>query len=69
MNIKANKNKVGCTGGFPGGAVLRNPPANAGNVGLLPGSRRSPGERNVNPLQYSLPGESNGQRSLAGYNK
>ena len=27
MNIKANKYKVGCTGGFPGGAMLRNLPA------------------------------------------
>ena len=36
--------------------VVKNPPANAGdvrNVGLIPGSRRSPGEVNGNPLQYS----------------
>ena len=41
---------------FPDGAVLRNPPANAGdsrNAGSIPGSGRSPGERNGNPLQYS----------------
>ena len=34
----------------------KNPPANAGdisNVGLIPGSGRSPGERNGNPLQDS----------------
>ena len=33
--------------GFPGGAVVKNPPANAGHardVGLLPGSERSPGK-------------------------
>ena len=33
--------------------VVKNPPANTGDVGLIPGSRRSPGEGNGNPLQYS----------------
>ena len=33
--------------------LVKNPPANAGGVGLIPGSRRSPGEGNDNPLQYS----------------
>ena len=36
--------------------VVKNPPANAGNgrdVDLIPGSRRSPGGGNGNPLQYS----------------
>ena len=31
-------------GGFPGGSVIKNPPANAGDVGLIPGPGRSPGE-------------------------
>ena len=44
--------------------VVQNQPANAGDVGLIPGSRRSPGEGNRNPL---LPGESYEQRSLADY--
>ena len=35
---------------------VRNPPANAGDVGLIPGSGRSPGEGNDNPLQYSCLG-------------
>ena len=39
--------------GFPGGSVVKNLPANAGDVGLSPGLRRSPGERNANLLQYS----------------
>ena len=39
--------------GFPGGSVVKNPPINAGDVGLIPGSGRSPGEGNDNPLQYS----------------
>ena len=33
--------------------MVKNPPANAGDVGLNPGSGRSPGEGNGNPLQYS----------------
>ena len=36
--------------------VLKNPPANAGDVrnsGLIPGSERPPGEGHSNPLQYS----------------
>ena len=39
--------------GFPGGSVVKNPPANAGEVGLILWSGRSPGERNCNPVQYS----------------
>ena len=42
--------------GFFGGSVVKNPPASAGDmidVGLIPGSGRSPGEGNGNPLQYS----------------
>ena len=38
--------------GFPGGSVVKNPPANAGVVGLIPGWERSPGEGNGSPLQY-----------------
>ena len=44
------------TVGFPGGSVVKNPPANAGDLGLIPGSGRSPGEGNGNPLQYSCLG-------------
>ena len=42
--------------GFPGGSVVNNPPANAGDtgdVGLTPGSGRSPGVGNGNLFQYS----------------
>ena len=38
---------------LPGGSVVKNLPSNAGDVGSIPGPRRSPGERNGNPLQYS----------------
>ena len=33
--------------------VVKNPPANAGDLGLIPGLGRSPGEGNGDPLQYS----------------
>ena len=36
--------------GFPGGSVVKNLPANAGDMGLIPGSGRSPGEGNGHPL-------------------
>ena len=39
--------------GFPSGSVVKNPPANAGDMGLIPGLGRSPREGNGNPLQYS----------------
>ena len=42
--------------GFPGSSVVKNPPANAGDLGLIPGSERSAGEGNGNPLQYSCLG-------------
>ena len=41
---------------FPGGTVVKNPPANVADtraVGSIPGSGRSPGVRNGNPIQYS----------------
>ena len=33
--------------------MVKNPPVNAGDTGLIPGSGRSPGEGNGNSLQYS----------------
>ena len=45
--------------GFPDGPVVKNPPANAGDArdeSSIPGSGRSPGEGNGNPLQYSCLG-------------
>ena len=42
--------------GFPGGSVVKNLPAIAGDMGLIPGSGRSPGEGNGNPLHYSCLG-------------
>ena len=39
--------------GFPGGSESKESVCNAGDPGSIPGLRRFPGERNVNPLQYS----------------
>ena len=44
--------------GFPGGSVIKNPPANAGDAGLIPGLGRSPEDGNANPLQYACLGDS-----------
>ena len=37
----------------PSGSVSKESACNAGDLGSIPGSGRSPGERNGNPLQYS----------------
>ena len=42
--------------GFPGASAVKNRPSNAGDIGSIPGSGRSPGERNGNPLQDSCQG-------------
>ena len=54
-------------GGFPGGSVVKNPPANEGDLGLIPGSGKSPKEGNWLPTPLFLPGEFHGQRSLVGH--
>ena len=51
MNIKITK--VDIKSGFLSGTEVKRPPANAGDEGSIPGSGRSPGEGNGNPLQYS----------------
>ena len=51
---------------FPGGPEGKESTCNAGDLGLIPGLGRSPGEGKGYPLQYSG-GESHGQRSLVGH--
>ena len=41
---------------FSGGSMVKNPPVNVGDTGLIPGLERSPGEENSSPLQYSCLG-------------
>ena len=57
--------------GFPHGAVVKNAPANAGDVDSIPGfdpwGGKIPWRRAWQPTPVCLPGESHGQRSLAGY--
>ena len=43
---------------FPSGSDSKEPACNAGDPGSIPGTRRSPGESNGNPLQYSCLGNS-----------
>ena len=43
--------------GFPRGSVVKNLPANAGDVCLVPELGRFPGEGNGNPLRYSSLGD------------
>ena len=54
--------------GFPGGSVSKEPACHAGDLGVTPGSGRSPGGRHDNPLQYScLENPLDRGRSLAVY--
>ena len=52
--------------GFPGGSEVKASACNAGDLGSIPGSGRSPGEGNRQPTPEFLPGESHGRRSLVG---
>ena len=53
--------------GFLGGTVVKNLPANVGDMGLIPGSRTSSGGGHGNPLQYSCLENPIDKRSLVGY--
>ena len=47
---------------FPGGAVVKNLPTNAENMGSIPKSGRSPGEGNGKPTPVFLPGKFHNRR-------
>ena len=53
--------------GFPHSSVGKESASNAGDLGSILGSRRSPGEGAGNPLQYSCLENPHGQWSLVGY--
>ena len=53
--------------GFPGGSDGKESTCLSGDLGFIPGSGRSLGEGNGNPLEYLCLGKSHGQRSLEGY--
>ena len=52
--------------GFPGGSVVKNLPANAGDTGLIPG-QEDPLEKEMATHSSVLDWETHGQRNLAGY--
>ena len=55
---------------FPGGSVVKKPPAKAGDAGdrgSIPGTRKAPGEGSGYLLHYSCLDHPMDQRSLAGY--
>ena len=52
--------------GFPSGSVGKESACKAGDQGLIPGSGRSPGEGDSNPVQYSCLENSMDRGSLAG---
>ena len=67
---KENIISVGSEGASQGALVVKNPPANAGDVkrySSIPGSGRCAGGGQGNPWQYSCLANSHGQRSLEGY--
>ena len=50
-------NNVSISGkGLPCGSLVKNPPANSGDTGSIPGSGRCPGKGNGNPVQHSCLG-------------
>ena len=53
--------------GFPGGAVVKNLPAHAGDVGSVLGLKKIPWRRKWQLTPVFLPGKSHGERSLVGY--
>ena len=53
--------------GFPGGSMVKNLPASAGDVGVIPELRRFPWSRKWPTNLVFLPGKSHGQRSLVGH--
>ena len=55
--------------GFPGGSDGKESTCSVGDLGSIPGSRRSPREGNGNTLQYSCLENPHGQRSMAGYSQ
>ena len=64
QSLGAVLNRQSC---FPGDSDSEQCACNAGDLGLIPGSGRSPGEGHGNPLRYSCLENPHGQRSLAGY--
>ena len=52
---------------FPGGSVVKNPPANAGDAGWIPWVRKVPWRKKWQPIPVFFPAKSHEQRRLGGY--
>ena len=50
LELRENNQGIEEVKGLPGDSVVKNPPANAGDVGLIAGSGRSPGGGHANTL-------------------
>ena len=53
MEKRPGNNRLERNGGFPGGSDGKESACTAGDLGLIPGLGRTPGEGNGNPHQYS----------------
>ena len=53
MGLQRSRHELVAEQGFPGGSEVKVSDYNAGDLSSIPGSGRSPGEGNGNPLQYS----------------
>ena len=67
LKISKQKHRVQKCMGFLGGSVGKESACNAGDLGLIPGLRRSSGGRAWQPTPVFLPGESQGQGNLVGF--
>ena len=67
LNSHDFKYHLGYLLGFPGGSDGKESTCNVGDLGLIPGLRRSPGGGHVNPLHYSCLENSHEKKSLEGY--
>ena len=54
-------------GGFPGGSVVKNLPADVGDTGLIPWPGKIPWRRKWQPIPIFLPGKSLRPRNVVGY--
>ena len=53
MESQKSQTQLSYSACFPGGSEVKASASNEGDLGSIPGSGRSPGEGNGNPLQYS----------------
>ena len=67
VRMKEGSEEVGLKWDSLVAQMVKNPPANVGDLGSIPGLGRFPGGGLGKPIQYSCLENTHGQRSLAGY--